>query len=234
MDGPMVRSASRWCENDTGRECTAAERGKSVVKEDPSPLQSGVPTLRPAARHAAVAASLPSNRVLCNLIGSITRAVDRCAVSSLLLGHLWQRLSRMTWEWERDGQRKEQRNRERERERERDTGQYPAQGDRVTVLDVSVIMGYLWGWYCIHDRNTVISTFRVKPWNTNDHYAEPLIPNVFNRRNVSPLCSCGVPSPLLTKVKLSLYTRVVWKVRAKWERWYYWRISKLCLVSSIS
>lgn len=36
-----------------------------------------MPILRPAARHAAAAASLPSNRVLCNLIGSITRAVDR-------------------------------------------------------------------------------------------------------------------------------------------------------------
>ncbi|KYN21122.1 hypothetical protein ALC57_06514 [Trachymyrmex cornetzi] len=47
-----------------------------------------MPTLRPVARHAAAAASLPSNRVLCNLIGSITRAVDRCAVSSLSLGHL--------------------------------------------------------------------------------------------------------------------------------------------------
>jgi len=33
---------------------------------------------------------------------------------------------------------------------------------------------------------------------------------------------------------VGISTRVVWKVRAKWERWYYWRISKLCLVSSIS
>ncbi|KYN37323.1 hypothetical protein ALC56_08381 [Trachymyrmex septentrionalis] len=60
-----------------------------VLQERCIPLHFKVmPTLRPVARHAAAAASLPSNRVLCNLIGSITRAVDRCAVSSLSLGHL--------------------------------------------------------------------------------------------------------------------------------------------------
>lgn len=40
-----------------------------------------MPVSRPAARHAA--ASLPSNRVLCNSIGSITRAVDRYGVFPL-------------------------------------------------------------------------------------------------------------------------------------------------------
>lgn len=68
-------------------ECTVAKRVKSVVKEDSSPLQSDAyPSAGSPARGSS--ASLPSNRVLCNLIGSITRAVDRCAVSSLSLGHL--------------------------------------------------------------------------------------------------------------------------------------------------
>ncbi|KYM89649.1 hypothetical protein ALC53_01961 [Atta colombica] len=75
-------------ENDKLVEVLRCEDG-SVQLQNEIPLHFKVmPTLRPVARHAAAAASLPSNRVLCNLIGSITQAVDRCAMSSLSLGHL--------------------------------------------------------------------------------------------------------------------------------------------------